>query len=262
MVKNAHWFTSFLQYQAHHSGEGQCQAKIKRLQQALKYTAIAAVVFIASAGLGLWLLPWLSAFWLQYYMAMILVSAIFGLSYKFKNSVLIVLTGALLSVCLVLPIVTFIVAVLSLIAEMNNILRIGYVAQLGLEKYFERMPLVGPSTESWSMRCEHVLSRLSQLDDISAQQKLAVLKKIHTLMISEPFDVSHPALIDKRYDIVYQGKNHHISFAEVAALSRTETQNFCIDPSPTAWYSLFACKTSSAKMLSDIEQQQQTPAWA
>jgi len=97
-----------------------------------------------------------------------------------------------------------------------------------------------PKTSSLEEMAEHTVLRLEHTDNHTSQEKGHVLRKIlehiHRDMKNAPeVKPKFDELMKKQYPITYKGKEHHVSFAQVAAMRRPSFGSFRLEAPDMAW---------------------------
>lgn len=131
-------------------------------------------------------------------------------------------------------------------------------ASVLLETLFNAFAFKAPecSPQSVEDMCDYTIVRLEGIDEASAQQKSDILKTLRALMQQEkrltperPFQ----DLLDRKYPVSYQGREHQVSFSEVASTSRPHYSAFHIDSPPVGMMGFFKRQTTTEQLLASVE---------
>ncbi|HBI21618.1 MAG TPA: hypothetical protein DDY37_03375 [Legionella sp.] len=110
--------------------------------------------------------------------------------------------------------------------------------------------------QSLDEMCDYTMVRLEGIDEASAHQKRDILKALHAQVQEERVqDPGRPLkdLLDKKYPVSYLGRDHQVSFTEVASTSRPHGSAFCLDPQPAGMMGFFKRQTTTEQLLSSVQ---------
>lgn len=100
--------------------------------------------------------------------------------------------------------------------------------------------------------CDETISRLEGRGEASAQEKNEVLKAVYSQAKGDVTpDNSLKACLDKRYKVSYRGRDHDVSFSDVASTRRGYFSSFSLEPQ-TAWMSFFSRQTTTEHILASV----------
>jgi hypothetical protein len=261
LSKTDNWFAGFNQYHVYQSSNERLWARLAEMMHALLLVTIFIIKIGVSVAILWYVIPVLEPIITLYFWEGLLTFLSLSLWNVFLKSPIlatvndiignvIFLDGDLFLAAnwtIFLQSVYIIVALAGALDGVSAVLEVIYNAF----SYFTSKHIA----ETLEDTCENTVIRLDGINEASAQGKGELLRGLLTQVkaeINAEQVHSFKKLLDKKYPITYQGREHNVSFSEVASKRRAHYGEFKLNDQPDRMC-FFSGRTTTGALLAAVE---------
>ncbi len=263
VCKTSNWFAAFQQYHAYQSSMEKRLVRLYNVLWALYDLMKSILKVVCWFGLGYYGYPLLFAFTDLYagpVLLFLLVS--FLVNYFIENPILSTINETLWRLCIldVDFLFTVIEQIFFQLVPLYNALIKSFDGVLVLfesltDLFWSASDTPAFTSPSLEDVCDYSIIRLDGIDEESAQEKSSILKNLRTQVQAElAQSTAHTfgELLNKKYPTFHQGREHQVSFSEVAAKRRAHSGHFSLEQS-SGMIGFFGKPTTTEQLLASCE---------